>query len=60
MRSEGYNNWFVCLSVCLLTLILAPQATRRPMSNTNGFRTTPTSSPSISSTTVQFTEGFAL
>ena len=30
----------VCLSVCLSTLILALQATRRPMSYTNGFRST--------------------
>ena len=30
----------MCLSVCLSTLILALQATRRPMSYTNGFRST--------------------
>ena len=30
----------VCLSVCLSTPILALQATRRPMSYTNGFRST--------------------
>ena len=33
MRSEGYSTWFVCLSVS--TLILALQAMRRPMSDTN-------------------------
>ena len=30
----------VCLSVCVSTLILALQATRRPISDTSGFRTT--------------------
>ena len=37
MRSEGYGSWFVCsvLSVCVSTLILA---TRRPISDTSGFR----------------------
>ena len=38
MRSEGYSTWSVCLSVCLSAPILALQATRRPMSYTNGFR----------------------
>ena len=41
-HSEGYDTWSVCVSVCLSTAILALQATRRPMSNTNVFRTTQT------------------
>ena len=40
MRSEGYCSWFVCVCVCVSPLILALQATRRPISDTNGFRTT--------------------
>ena len=35
---RGLHSWFVCLSVS--TLILALQATRRPISDTSGFRTT--------------------
>ena len=38
MRSEGYYTWSVC--VCLSTTILALQATRRLMSNTNSFSAT--------------------
>ena len=37
MRSEGYSSWFVCLSVCLATLIQALQATRHPISDTRGY-----------------------
>ena len=44
MRSEGYGTWSVCLSVCLSvcvsTLILALQATKLLMSDTNGFSAT--------------------
>ena len=39
MRSEGICPC-VCLSICQSTLILALQARRRPMSYTNGFRST--------------------
>ena len=44
MRSEGYNSCSVCLSVCLFVClsmtILALQATRRLMSDTNSFSAT--------------------
>ena len=48
MRSEGYSSrsvclsvcLFVCLSVCLSATILALQATRRLMSDTNSFSAT--------------------
>ena len=44
MRSEGYCSRSVsvcvCVCVCVSTLILALQATRWPISDTNGFRTT--------------------
>ena len=43
MRSEGYCSWFVCvcvcLSVCLSTAVMALQAMRQLMSDTNGFIT---------------------
>ena len=43
-RSEGYSSRSVCLSVCLSvcvsTTILALQATRRLMSDTNSFSAT--------------------
>ena len=39
MRSEGYGTWSVCLSVCLSARVLALQATRWPMSGTNGLWT---------------------
>ena len=42
MRSEGYSSRSVCVSVCVSPLILALQATRWPMSDTNGFKTTRT------------------
>ena len=42
--SHAQRGWFVCLSVCLCvsvsTRILPLQATRRPISDTSGFRTT--------------------
>ena len=37
--SECYSSWFVCLSVCLVTLIQALQATRQHISDTNGYAT---------------------
>ena len=37
MRCEGYSSLSVCLFVCLSTTILALQATRRLMSDTNSF-----------------------
>ena len=40
MRSEGYSSRSVCLSVYLSTTILALQATRRLMSDTNSFSAT--------------------
>ena len=40
MRSEGDVSRSVCLSACVSTLILALQATRRPIGDTSGFRTT--------------------
>ena len=40
MRSEGYGSCPVCLSVCLSPTILALQATRRRMSDTNSFSAT--------------------
>ena len=43
MRSEGYSSLFVCLSVCLSTIIRALQATRQPISGTNGYATLKTS-----------------
>ena len=38
--AEGYSSWSVCLSVCLSTTILALQATKRLMSDTNSFSAT--------------------
>ena len=40
MRSEGYSSRSVCLSVCLSTIILGLQATRRLRSDTNSFSAT--------------------
>ena len=40
MRSEGYGTWSVRLCVCLSTLILDLQATRRFTSGTNGISAT--------------------
>ena len=42
MRSEGYSSRsvFVCLFVCLSATILALQATRRLMRDTNSFSAT--------------------
>ena len=40
MRSEGYSSRSVYLSFCLSTTILALQATRRLMSDTNSFSAT--------------------
>ena len=42
MRSEGYSSRSVCLCVCVCvsTTILALQATRRLMSDTNSFSAT--------------------
>ena len=44
MRSEGYSSCIVilsvCLSVCLLPHFLPLRATRRPISDTNGFSAT--------------------
>ena len=40
MHSEGYSSRSVCLCVCLSTTILALQATRRLMSDTNSFSAT--------------------
>ena len=39
MRSEGFCH-SVCLSVCLLPRFLPLRATRRPISDTNGFSAT--------------------
>ena len=39
MRSEGYSTWSVCLSSLSMT-ILALQATRRLMGDTNSFSAT--------------------
>ena len=43
MRSEGYSSFVilsVCLSVCLLPRFLPLRATRRPISDSNGFSAT--------------------
>ena len=40
MRSEGYSSRSVCLFVCLSATILALQAMRRLMSDTNSFSAT--------------------
>ena len=43
MRSEGYSSCFVisvCLFVCLLPRFQPLRATRRPISDTNGFSAT--------------------
>ena len=51
MRSEGYSSLFVCLSVCLSTIILALQATRQPISDKSGYASLKTSFESGSDAT---------
>ena len=38
VHSKCYCTWYVCLSVCVTTIILALQATKRPMSPPCSFR----------------------
>ena len=40
MRSEGYSSCFVVPSVCLFPRFLPLRATRRPITDTNGFSAT--------------------
>ena len=45
MRAEGYSTWYVCLSVCLSTTIIALQAMRRVQLGSLGVRISACGSP---------------